>query len=209
MTDRKRGPRVVLQGFGPDHEIAENTSQLIVEELAERAGAALGLVPVIWPNSTAVVREEVPRILSEHAPDLWLGLGLARGRPALSIERIARNILDFPYPDADGYVADAEPVVPGGAEQLQSDIDVDGILARWREHRVPGYASEDAGGFLCNGSLYVALSTARALDLNTRVGFIHVPPAPAQVERPESEPSMDFDLQVRAVELAIGAALAG
>src|SRR5712664_1920700 len=135
MNDRKQVSRVVLQGFGPDHEIPENTSQLIVEALTERASPELDLVSVIWPNSTAVVREEVPRLLSEHTPDLWLGLGLARGRPALSVERVAVNLLDFPYPDADDFVAKAEPFVPGAAERLESDIDVDGILATWQQHR--------------------------------------------------------------------------
>lgn len=187
--------RAILQGFGPDLEIDENPSQLIVEALGDRQLPEVELVPVVWPNSTATVRAAVPRLLADHEPDLWLGLGLAPRRSELSIERRAVNRLDFPYPDADGYVAEDDPIETAGPPSIDSDIRTDAVLDEWRRHGIEGHLSDDAGAFLCNASLYLALRISGRLGSGTRCGFIHVPPA------------TDLPRQVDAIELALKAAV--
>jgi pyroglutamyl-peptidase len=204
VSDRAR---VILQGFGPDWEIPENPSQMVVEALAEEPPPGVEIIPVIWPNSRAVVAEAVPHLLAEHRPQLWLGTGGARGRPALSVERVGINLLNFPYPDADGQTVRSTPIMPGGRDACLSNLDIDAILSAWREAGIPGYPSNNAGGFMCNMSLYTALATSADLGLDTRCGFIHVPMLPSQVEHPEREPSMDLALQVRGVALAIAVSL--
>ena len=45
---------------------------------------------------------------------------------------------------------------------------------------MPADVSADAGGFLCNWTLYKALSAAPRIPGLQGVGFIHLPPPPAQ-----------------------------
>ena len=82
------------------------------------------------------------------------------------------------------------------------------VVDAWRAEGIPGYLSDTAGRYLCNESFYLACATADRLGLNTVVGFIHVPLLPDQVTRPESQPSMGFDLLLRAATIALATTVA-
>src|SRR5438093_504557 len=59
--------------------------------------------------------------------------------------------------------------------------------------------------YLCNQTLYTTLHAVRQRPDPPTVGLIHVPLLPAMVAATGLEqPSMDFPLMLRAVELALG-----
>ena len=66
---------------------------------------------------------------------------------------------------------------------------------------IPAYASNTAGTYLCNQTLYWTLHAVRQQSRPPRVGFVHFPLLPSMVAASGLEqPSMDFPLMLRAVE---------
>ena len=71
--------RVVVQGFGPFGDFAVNPSELLVRLLAERGDP--DVIAEVLPVSRERVASAVPELMKTHRPGLWLGVGLAAGRP--------------------------------------------------------------------------------------------------------------------------------
>jgi pyroglutamyl-peptidase len=200
----------VVQGFGPFGQFERNPSQELVEALASRIASegAVGVddvVTVVLPVERAVVAREVPALVAEHRPSAWIGVGLAVGRPSLSIEAVALNLAQWSEPDRGGAIVEREPVVDGGADAYLTGLPVDEILASWQASGIPGYLSQTAGSYLCNMSFYLAARAADELALSTAVGFVHVPLLPEQVSEPSRQPSMARDLQARGLDSVIAA----
>ena len=62
----------------------------------------------------------------------------------------------------------------GGPDVMPASLPVSYIVARLRRRGIRAFASRDAGGYLCNATLYASLERARSVP-SRRVGFIHIP----------------------------------
>jgi pyroglutamyl-peptidase len=197
--------RAVVQGFGPFGDFSVNPSELLVRSLAERDDA--DLVAEVLPVSMRRVAEAVPELMDKHRPDLWLGVGLAGRRTALSIEAVAVNLANWPQADADvdGASATRQPVAADGAAAYLTTLPVQEILSAWKDAGIPGYLSQTAGSYLCNLSFYCAARAARDLGIDCRVGFLHVPLLPELVTEPERQASMSMTLQAAGLDLVLAA----
>lgn len=195
----------VVQGFGPFGGFDPNPSELLVRSLAERCDPDIRTE--VLPVSVDRVRTEVPKLMEESRPRVWLGVGLAAGRPSLALEAVAVNLADWPESaaDADGASVARVPVTPGGAAAHLTTLPAEAILTAWREAGIPGYLSQTAGSYLCNYSFYAAAEAARQLGLTCMVGFLHVPQLPELVDKPEQQPSMSMALQSAGLDLVIEA----
>ena len=195
----------VVHGFGPFGEHAVNPSELLVQSLAARGEP--GLVTEVLPVSGQRVAQAVPELMRRHRPDLWLGVGLAAGRTALSIEAVAVNLRHWlgDEADTDGVTVDRQPVAKDGPAAYLTTVPVEAILGAWKEAGIPGYVSQTAGSYLCNMSFYTAAHTAGELGLSCMVGFLHVPLLPELVAAPERQPSMARALQASGLDLVIDA----
>lgn len=153
----------------------------------------------------ATVREAVPALVERYRPSTWLGVGLAAGRCALSLEAVAVNLAswDNEEADADGASAERQPAVAGGPAAHLTSLPVEEILAAWKEAGIPGYLSLTAGSYLCNLSMYAAAQAATELGLDCRVGFLHVPLIPELVNDAERQPSMSMSMLSEGLDLAI------
>lgn len=195
----------IVQGFGPFGGFDPNPSELLVRSLAERCDPDIRTE--VLPVSVDRVRTEVPKLMEESRPRVWLGVGLAAGRPSLALEAVAVNLADWPESaaDADGVSVARVPVTSGGAAAHLTTLPAEAILAAWREAGIPGYLSQTAGSYLCNYSFYAAAEAARQLGLSCMVGFLHVPQLPELVTKPEQQPSMSMALQSAGLDLVIEA----
>lgn len=197
------GPVVVVQGFGPFGDFAVNPSELLVRSLAERSGS--DVITEVLPVSRERVASGVKALMSRHRPDLWLGVGLAASRTALSIEAVAVNLMDWSdeYADVDGASVARRPIATDGEAAYLTTLPVEAILRAWRDLGIPGYLSHTAGSYLCNMSFYLAARAARELGLATLVGFLHVPLTPELVSQPERQPSMAMAVQAAGLDCVI------
>lgn len=214
----------VVQGFAPFGDLDLNPSEELVLDLARRlqgedlSGDPAGRDPTgpasaatdrilteVLPVSWAGVSESVPKLMAEHRPDVWIGLGVAAGRPSLALEAVAVNLADSDQPDNDGVTLARLPVRADGPPAHLSTLPVEAILRAWREAGIPGYLSQSAGSYLCNMSFYLAASSAEQLGLSCRVGFLHLPLFPVQVTDPARQPSMAPELQAAGLRAVIEA----
>ncbi|GAA6754528.1 pyroglutamyl-peptidase I Cysteine peptidase. MEROPS family C15 [Thermus arciformis] len=162
---------LLVTGFEPFGGLSHNPSQAVLDLLPEALGG-LPLRKALLPVDAKKVGEALQALYAER-PQAVLHLGLAEGRPLLSLERLAVNLLDFERPDNGGRTLQDTPVVPGGPLALEARFPIKRILARWREAGIPGRPSLSAGSYLCNQVFYLSLYH---LPESVPVGFLHLPP---------------------------------
>lgn len=201
---------VLVTGFGTFGGEALNPSGEVAERLDGTEIAGVSVTGVTLPVAHGRVSGVLATAVDQRRPQLVLVLGVAPGRNALALERIAVNVCDFPIPDIDGAQPVDVPVVAGGPDGYLSSLPIKKILHTWQHNQIPGYVSNTAGTYLCNQVFYLAVHHARQRRM--AAGLIHLPSTPQSASRsreqtPVPVPTMDLHLQEFAVRLAIETSL--
>ena len=207
--DPKSTLTVLVTGFGPFGPHTLNPSGQLAAELDGHSIAGARVVGRRLETSTATVAGRLVDALDELQPSVLICLGLAPGRPALSLERVAVNVRDFPMPDNDGALPVDEPIDADGPDGRLSRLPLRAILHRWREQDIPGHISNTAGTYLCNQTMYLACAESAARGISA--GFIHIPDTPqsaAAAGLTQPGPTMELATMARALILAIEVCLA-
>jgi len=144
----------------------------------------------------------LPELISKHNPQIFIGLGLSGGRPAIMVERVAINIMDSEKPDNDGYKPEDELIIEDGPVAYFATIPVKRIIRRLRREGIPAFISNSAGTYVCNTVMYLSLHLMTKKDPKGMAGFIHLPYLPEQVLN-KPQPSMSLDMMIKAIKLAI------
>lgn len=167
---------VLVTGFGPFGEHADNPSAAAVELLAAQWAAPPGvrLVTAVLPVSFARAVDELRALVDRHRPAVVVGLGLAAGRERIGLERVAVNLVDARIPDVDGAEPVDVPVLPGEPAARLTTLPVKAILAALQDAAVPAELSLSAGTYVCNAVMYAGLTL---VDDGVPAGFVHVPSA--------------------------------
>jgi pyroglutamyl-peptidase len=192
------GMRIIVTGFGPFGGMSHNPSETVLPLLPKRI-ADLEIHTAILPVETTRVQDALSELYAEK-PRAVLHLGLAETRTALSLERVALNVLDFERPDNAGERREDVPVVPGAPLALSSRLPLRAILNAWRARAIPAQLSSSAGTFLCNQTMYLSLSQ---LPSDCPTGFIHLPPDET-LGTQLGRPFVPLKLQAEALALALG-----
>jgi pyroglutamyl-peptidase len=172
---------VLLTGFEAFGCERVNPSWQAVSQLAAREPAAYSLatveLPCVFDRSLPALRAAI----REHRPDLVVCVGQAGGRPDVTPERVAANLVDARIPDnAGAQPLDAE-AVPGGPVGYFTTLPVKACVAAIRQAGVPASVSHTAGTFVCNQVFYGLMHLIATEFPGLRGGFVHVPFSPEQV----------------------------
>lgn len=132
------------------------------------------------PVDAAVIQGRLFSLLDTCQPDALVLCGQASGRRAISLERVALNILDFSIPDNAGRLMTDQSIVADGPVAYWSTLPIRSALNRLIEEGIPSEISNTAGTYLCNQTMYLALHYLNMKKLNIPAGFIHVPALPEQ-----------------------------
>ena len=161
-------------------------------------------VPTVFSKSAKVIEEAILR----ERPDYVLCVGQAGGRSAMTVEKVAINLVEARIPDNDGEQPFDKPVRDDGDTAYFASLPVKAMVKAISDGGIPAFVSYTAGTYVCNWLMYNALYvTTRELP-GTKAGFIHVPYATAQgVGKPNGTPTMALEDIARALELAISAAV--
>ena len=198
---------VLLTGFEPFGGERINPSQEIVRALDGETIARHRVVGAILPVVFAATLPRLEDLLAAHRPALVLALGQAGGRSALSLERVAVNLIDARIPDNDGAQPIDAPVVAGAPGAYFSTLPVKAITARLQALGIPAAPSLSAGSFVCNQVFYALAHLLATRQPHARGGFVHVPWLPAQAAHHPNAPSMALDTMIAGVRAAIECAL--
>ena len=198
---------VLVVGFEPFGGEKVNPSDMVARALEGRLIAGRALVVRVLPIETRTLRERFELILREADPDIIVAMMQFGGRPALSLERVAINVLDFEHGDNQGIHRKGDAISRGGAEARLSNFPFERILESWRANGVPGCVSNSAGTFIGNQALYELLGLTENAVPPVLCGLVHLPYLPAQAINvgADSTPSMSFDLMKKGLELLIEA----
>jgi pyroglutamyl-peptidase len=196
--------KIIVTGFEPFADHAQNPSQMLVESLLDRTRENIDLVTTLLP----VDRVKAPRILlaqfHQHQPDAVLCFGLAAGRAKISLERVALNLLDFSIPDNQGLVVSDSPISAEGPTAYFSTLPIQSILTSSKEAGVPAEISLSAGTYLCNLVFYTLMHEIARAGRIIPAGFIHLPALPQQTALSDKPlPSLSFDLMSLAAEIIL------
>ncbi len=165
---------IVLTGYSPFGGRSINTAWDVAQAAGRLLDADSGLNVVVTqlPTDWTRYRQQLLDLVSQHHPDLLLGLGERGGlMPAPAMELHAYN--QGKGVDAHGNNGPGELVPGGPAEIVAPEANRQAYkAARAEGHKInPSY---DAGRYLCNAELYTNLSLQQQGAV-AAAGFIHVP----------------------------------
>ena len=202
-------PTVILTGFEPFDNADTNPSWLAARALHGRQIVRHRIVAAQLPTAFHASAQQLAGLVALHRPALVLCLGLAAGRTAISLERVAINVNDARIPDNAGEQPVDTPVVPDGPDAYFTRMPVKAMLLAIRGAGVDGELSNTAGTFVCNHVFYALmhLLATRRGHKQTRGGFIHLPCLPEQAAAQGVGAGMALDDMVLGLKAAIRAAL--
>jgi pyroglutamyl-peptidase len=189
--------RLLLTGFAPWDVHEANPAQWLAERLDGWRAGDLRVAGVVLPVAHVAASATVAAALRDLRPRAVLHLGLAAGRPALTVERWAHNLADFVLPDTAGAQPRAEALREGGPERLATMLDVEAAVSALQAAGVPAEPSESAGTYVCNAVLYRTLDWAATERYRGPVGFVHLPTAET-VSLPDQERALERLLELLA-----------
>lgn len=193
--------KILATGFAPFGGQTINPSWEAVKALESACvDAELHLVqlPVEWVAGPQVLLQAI----ESFRPDCVLLCGQAGGRAKVSIERVGFNLCCAKAPDNAGEIRENEPIRAGAPDALAATYPYAAIRAAIEGENLPVEYSYDAGRYICNEVLWVALEAARTVYPGMAAGFIHLPFLPGQKE---GAPCMELADQQRAVLAAVHA----
>ncbi|XP_005729966.1 pyroglutamyl-peptidase 1 isoform X1 [Pundamilia nyererei] len=161
---------VVVTGFGPFRQFLTNTSWeaakgLKLIGLGENVDVHVRELPVSYLKTQKVIGE----LWHTLNPKFAVHLGLARGSSVVILEQTGKNT---GYRDRDvcGYCPETRCCVEGGAQKLESVINMRAVSKHFRQAGMNVVYSRDAGRYLCDFAYYCSLYHGQG-----RAALIHVP----------------------------------
>ena len=198
--------RILVTGFEPFGGDSLNPSREVVRQMDGRRVAGHAIVGRCLPCAFGAALPALHALIDDLRPGLVIALGLAGSRGALSIERVAINLVDARIADNAGEQPIDVPVIAGAPAAYFASLPVKAMHAGLREAGIACEVSHSAGTFVCNQVFFALMHRLRAFP-HARGGFIHLPPLPEHAALHASGRPMALDEQVRAVLLAVGIAV--
>lgn len=196
--------RILITGFEAFAGSPVNPSEQVILALEANPPPGIEIFTAVLPVDAQSAPVVLAEKLASASPQVVISLGEASGRPVISIERAALNILDFRIPDNLGNQISDQPVLPGAPNAYFTTLPARAILEMLLENGIPAELSLSAGAYLCNQVFFHLMHWAGQQAEPIFAGFIHIPSLPDQVAmRNHSSPSMALDTSIKAVCLVI------
>ncbi|SDR59962.1 pyroglutamyl-peptidase I Cysteine peptidase. MEROPS family C15 [Rhizobiales bacterium GAS191] len=174
-------PEILLTGFEAYGGRKLNPSAELTNALDGSKIGGSAVRGLLLPVSFAAAKAPLEDAIAEFRPSLVVSTGLWPGEPVIRLERVAVNRASFEIPDNDGQRLRDEEVEKGGPLARAATLPVGEIIAALRQRGIPARASDTAGTYLCNTTLYRGLAACEQLGSGARCGFVHLPYLPRQV----------------------------
>ncbi|MEJ7930692.1 pyroglutamyl-peptidase I [Ramlibacter sp. AN1015] len=196
-------PTVLVTGFEPFGAGGDNPSALAALALNDSDIAGHRVVGAVLPTVFGASRAVLEDLVARHRPALVVCCGLAGGRAAISLERIAINVDDARIADNAGAQPVDLPVVAGAPAAYFSTLPIKAMLQSLRSAGIAAEVSQTAGTFVCNHVFYGLMHLlAQPGCRGVRGGLVHVPWLPGQ-----GEPAMPLETTVAGLRIALACAL--
>ena len=184
--------RVLLTAFEPYDRWPDNSSWLALMDLTNWFDGPVELATRRYPVDLGKMSEKLRADLQEDY-DFALHCGQAPGSSRLRLESVGLNLR-----------TDGSEILSGAPAAYRSAMPLPRAVARMNEAGVPAAVSHHAGTYLCNAALFLSQHYTASFGMKTLSTFIHMPLAPAQVARDDSDsPSMSTPMVSAAIAMLI------
>jgi pyroglutamyl-peptidase len=157
---------LLVTGFGPFGDVADNPSARLVRALATEPDVYARVLDTSYIRAA----RRLCQLIDELRPSYVVSFGVGRSRATMELERTARNRNACQIPDADGDLRTDQPIAPAFGD-LHSAADVPTLAAQ-----LGLGLSDDAGGYVCNHLYFEGLRHLHGTPAQGRMLFAHIPP---------------------------------
>lgn len=184
--------RVLLTAFEPYDRWPENASWLALIDLTRWYDGAVEIVTRRYPVDLSRMSEKLRADLQEDY-DFALHCGQAPGSSRLRLESIGLNLQ-----------TDGSEIMAGAPAAYRSPLPLNSFASQIRDAGIPAAISHHAGTSLCNAALFLSQHYISSFGMRTASAFVHIPLAPAQVARDDSDtPSMSTPMVSAALAIML------
>lgn len=169
---------MLVTGFEPFGTDRINPSALVAQALHGSQMASHRIHGLVLPTAFEQAPDCMLEALTTLKPRWVFALGLAGNRSAISIERVAINVIDARIPDNEGRQPIDVPVQPRAPAAYFSTLPIPSMVGALKRAGMAVEVSNTAGTFVCNQVFYVLMHAVgrQAQRTPCRAGFIHLPP---------------------------------
>lgn len=150
------------------------------------------VLPVEFSRSAVLLREAI----TQQEPDLVICVGQAGGRTAISLEKVAINLIEARIPDNSGAQPSGEPVIAGTPTAYFTTLPVKALKQQLQQQGIPAQISYSAGTYVCNALMYQLMHQLSTTP-RCRGGFIHIPYSPGQAAAKTDVGSMALETVIQ------------
>ncbi|MCR6107399.1 pyroglutamyl-peptidase I [Salipaludibacillus agaradhaerens] len=200
--------RLLISGFEPFGSMTRNPTSDLVNWVSKRGfGQQVTLETLVLPVVYKECDVQLIKKVEDYRPDFVICLGVAVGRSAINLERIAINLQDSSGEGSIGDNSGDRPVdrviVEGGPDGIFATLPLGHLYHALKKQSIPAYISNSAGTYICNTTLYSLLYHIKLKEMNTQAGFIHVPATPDMAVNNPALPTMAIETQQKALSVII------
>ena len=198
--------KILISGFEPFGGDAVNPTGELMEALAQGVVEGAKLKTVLLPVHFDECANLLIAEMEAYGPDVVIACGLAKGRTAVTPERIAVNVKDIPpgsYADNQGQRPVDEPITEGSPDGLFSTLPIRAMVNNMTAAGIPAAVSNTAGTYICNNTMYRVLDYIRLQQLPIRAGFVHFPASTEMSLLQPSVPSLPKSAMLDALRVMI------
>jgi len=178
----------LVTGFTPFDGRDVNASWIAARSLDTHDFVQTVEIPVVWSAPARVLHQ----ICADACPEVIISMG--EGREGwFDIETVARNTRKE-RADNNGTFPEGRPVIPRGHATLEASFDARRLHEKLIRADFPVRVSRDAGGFLCEETLYLLETLKASHSVLKTVVFVHLPPWGTRLERESREATCDENL---------------
>ena len=132
-------------------------------------------------------------------PSTILMFGQAGGRPSISFEKSALNIIDTKIPDNNNLKFFNKKIKEDSTDGLFTNIDLKSIVKWLNNKKIPCSISYNAGTYVCNYLYYSVLNYIMLYNQSIKAVFVHLPYITEQVIEQPNIPSADKAFLIKSV----------
>ncbi|MBX3134972.1 pyroglutamyl-peptidase I [Candidatus Obscuribacterales bacterium] len=178
---KKRQLRCIVAGFDPfagaDFNPSGELAAMFPDVISVKAKQQVPVEKLLLPTCCKESWKALKRTLKKYKDDdlIVLVAGLAEGRKAVSLERVALNLRDYRIKDNNGHQHEAQKIEANAQNALFTTVPVDKIKKALTKRGVPCEVSNHAGTFVCNDIYFRTLSHQSENKRVKAALFVHVP----------------------------------
>jgi pyroglutamyl-peptidase len=191
---------VLVTGFEPFGAYPINPSQMIAETLNGSSLPDAEIIGIVLPVNFTTSVEKARDAIEQYHPDVVISLGLNAKATVIEVEKIGINLKRYPL--GDGRWSFPRLIVKKSPFLRITSLHTDDIVRKMQEADIPAKQSFFAGTYICNALFYGLIGYVKNQNLNTSIGFLHVPLLDSQDPQ-----GMPLGSMVDAVKIAIQVSL--